>query len=224
MVLPTILWILPLKANFLWLKYSTLEWRKKWDPLYLTSLDFTILHSICKQVFIFIFNMYNWEGCKNSDCRITPVFFINTLTSVCTFSILHSIHFLRCWQGEVLKQSRASLVCDHFLYSLNLNEGFSGGIVLPWASHPKGVKRFTISPNYWKTLFSEFSVPQKRMSKHSEDHQDHLVLCSWTSYILRKSRNTSMDWEGQWAAPQLEQAETLHHVHRKWFIGLVLSM
>ena len=64
-----------------------------------------------------------------SDCRITPVFSINTLTSVCTFSILHSIHFLRCWQGEVLWQSRAFLVCDHFLYSLNLNEGFSGGIV-----------------------------------------------------------------------------------------------
>ena len=48
-----------LKANFLWLKYSTLEWRKNWDPLYPTSLDFTILHSICKKVFIFIFNMYN---------------------------------------------------------------------------------------------------------------------------------------------------------------------
>ena len=32
------------------------------------------------------------------------------LISTCLFSILFSIHFLRCWQGEFLKQSRATLV------------------------------------------------------------------------------------------------------------------
>ena len=42
------------------------------------------------------------------------------LTSVCIFSILFSIHFLRCWQGEFVKQSGASLVGDHFLYSRDL--------------------------------------------------------------------------------------------------------
>ena len=38
------------------------------------------------------------------------------LTSIWTFSILFSIHFLRCWQGEFVYQSRECLVCDHFLY------------------------------------------------------------------------------------------------------------
>ena len=37
--------------------------------------------------------------------------------SVCIFSILLSIHFLRCLQGEVVYQSRASLVWDHLLHS-----------------------------------------------------------------------------------------------------------
>ena len=32
-----------------------------------------------------------------------------TLTSVCIFSILFPIHFLRYWQGEFVKKSRASL-------------------------------------------------------------------------------------------------------------------
>ena len=40
---------------------------------------------------------------------------------VCIFSILFSIHFPRCWQGEFVKQSRASSESDHFLYSSNFN-------------------------------------------------------------------------------------------------------
>ena len=40
--------------------------------------------------------------------------------SVCIFSTLFSIHFLGCWQGEFVQQSRASLVDDHFLYSHDL--------------------------------------------------------------------------------------------------------
>ena len=36
--------------------------------------------------------------------------------SVCIFSILLSIHFVRCLQGEVVYQSRASLVWDHLLH------------------------------------------------------------------------------------------------------------
>ena len=39
---------------------------------------------------------------------------------VCIFSILFSIHFPRCWQGEFVKQSRASSESDHFLYSSDL--------------------------------------------------------------------------------------------------------
>ena len=52
-----------------------------------------------------------------------------TLTSVCIFSILFSIHFPRCWQWEFVSPSRASLVGDHCLYSLNLNVWFRGETV-----------------------------------------------------------------------------------------------
>ena len=45
-------------------------------------------------------------------------------TSVSIFSILFSIHFSRYWQGEFVKQSRASLVGDHFLHSRDLNVCF----------------------------------------------------------------------------------------------------
>ena len=43
------------------------------------------------------------------------------LTSVCIFSILFSIHFLRCWQGEFVWQSRASLLGDHLPHSHDLH-------------------------------------------------------------------------------------------------------
>ena len=51
------------------------------------------------------------------------------LTSVCIFSILFSIHFQRCWQGEFVNQSKASLVGDHLLYSCDLTFWFRGDIV-----------------------------------------------------------------------------------------------
>ena len=40
-----------------------------------------------------------------------------TPTSVFIFSILFSVHLLRCWQGKFVQQTRVSLVGDHFLYS-----------------------------------------------------------------------------------------------------------
>ena len=52
-----------------------------------------------------------------------------TLTSVCIFSILFSIHFQRGWQGEFVSQSRAALVGDHLLYSHNFHVWFRGDIV-----------------------------------------------------------------------------------------------
>ena len=54
---------------------------------------------------------------------------LNILTSAYIFSILFSIHFLRCWQGEFLYQLRASLGGDHLFYSHNLNVWFRGDIV-----------------------------------------------------------------------------------------------
>ena len=50
-------------------------------------------------------------------------------TSVCIFSVLFSIHFLRCRLGEFAQQSRASLVGDRFLYSHDLNARFGVEIV-----------------------------------------------------------------------------------------------
>ena len=52
-----------------------------------------------------------------------------TLTSVCIFSILFSVNFLRCWQGEFVEQSRASLVGGHFLHSHDLTVLLRGDIV-----------------------------------------------------------------------------------------------
>ena len=64
---------------------------------------------------------------------VTCLFFVSltlyNLTSVCIFSILFSIHFLRCWQGELVKTPRALLVADHFLHSRNLNNWLKGWIV-----------------------------------------------------------------------------------------------
>ena len=37
-----------------------------------------------------------------------------TQRSVCTFSTLFFIHFLRCWQGEFVCQSKGSFPGDHF--------------------------------------------------------------------------------------------------------------
>ena len=46
---------------------------------------------------------------------------VYALTSVCIFSILFSIHFLRCCQRELFRRSRASLIGDRFLYSFDHN-------------------------------------------------------------------------------------------------------
>ena len=52
-----------------------------------------------------------------------------TLASVCIFSMLFSIYFVRCWQGDVLWQTRASLVFNPFLYCRYLNVRFRGDTV-----------------------------------------------------------------------------------------------
>ena len=49
--------------------------------------------------------------------------------TVCMFSIRLSIHFLRCWQREFVYQSKTSFVCDHYLYSHDLNVWFRGDFV-----------------------------------------------------------------------------------------------
>ena len=53
-----------------------------------------------------------------------------TLTLVCRFSLLFSIHFLWYLQGEFFWQSRASWICNHFLYSHYLDVWNQGWILL----------------------------------------------------------------------------------------------
>ena len=52
-----------------------------------------------------------------------------TLTSTSIFSLLFSIHFLRCWLGEFVQQSRVSLVGDNFLYSHDHKTWLRGDVV-----------------------------------------------------------------------------------------------
>ena len=52
-----------------------------------------------------------------------------SLSSVCKFSLLISTDFLWYLRGEVVQQSRASWVHDHYLYSHGLNVWFRGDIV-----------------------------------------------------------------------------------------------
>ena len=52
-----------------------------------------------------------------------------TLISVCTSSILFSLHLLKYRQGESVCQSRDSLGSNNFLYSHDPNVWFSGDIV-----------------------------------------------------------------------------------------------
>ena len=54
---------------------------------------------------------------------------LHTLTLVCILSLLICLHFLRCWQGEFVQQSRASSVDDLSLHSRDLNVWFRGDIV-----------------------------------------------------------------------------------------------
>ena len=66
--------------------------------------------------------------------RLTPLccqypFTPYILTSACIFSILFSVLFLGCWQGEFVSQSRGSSVGDHFIYSRYLSVLFRGDIV-----------------------------------------------------------------------------------------------
>ena len=51
----------------------------------------------------------------------TEMLTLYTLTWICIFFTLFFIHFLRCWQGEFVCQSRGSFSDDHFLYSHDLN-------------------------------------------------------------------------------------------------------
>ena len=76
--------------------------------------------------------MVDWCFCFVLYCRVQWNLFNpgnNILTSVSIFSILFSLHFLRCWQGEFVEQSTASLVGDHFFPFCDLYKWFRGNNV-----------------------------------------------------------------------------------------------
>ena len=68
-----------------------------------------------------------------------------TLTSVCTFSILYSRHFLQCWQEEFVYQSRTSLVGDHFLILVTILGSISVSWQLPTYPSPNPTLTLTCS-------------------------------------------------------------------------------
>ena len=68
-------------------------------------------------------HMYGYEyyggngivGAQVCTCMMLNLY---TLTLVCIFSILFSIHFLRCCQEEFVQHSRGSLVAYHIVLLL----------------------------------------------------------------------------------------------------------
>ena len=88
---------------------------------------------------LFLSNKYIYQPqvqCRKSDTALLKIWTkpgikitfrcltLYTLTSVCIFSTLFFIHFLRCWQGEFVCQSKDFFPGDHFLSSHNLNVWF----------------------------------------------------------------------------------------------------
>ena len=71
------------------------------------------------------FILKSWLKILLADYRNKTLF----LNPLCIFSILFLIYFLRCWQGEFVKQLRAPFIVDYFSYSCDFNEWFWGDIV-----------------------------------------------------------------------------------------------
>ena len=97
------------------------------------------------------------------------------------FSILFSIHYLGCWQGEVVKQSRLSLVGDHFLYSQDLNVWFGGDNVLGETVRQSLIGRKRVPYTYfmicdWAINFSSWIVVK--------DDKIRLCLHEWIFFYL----------------------------------------
>ena len=70
-----------------------------------------------------------WNGLGKKEWARDQSLTLYTLTLVCVFSILFSVHFQRGWQGEFVSQSRVALVGDHLLYSHDFHVWFMGDIV-----------------------------------------------------------------------------------------------
>ena len=83
---------------------------RMWIIILLDSIYWGIFYSKVENILLSFYSIF----------LILYFLTLYTLISVCIFSILFSIHFLRCWQGEFVQQSRASFLNDHCLYSHDL--------------------------------------------------------------------------------------------------------
>ena len=92
-----------------WLKFHS------WQPFWAFSFPVCSIIYGCYVEKIHV--QYFWESA------------LCTLTSVFIFSLLSCRYFLMFWKGEFVSWSRASLVCDHFLYPLVCTLWFWGDIV-----------------------------------------------------------------------------------------------
>ena len=81
-----------------WIKFHS------WQPFW--AFSFLVCSIIYGYYVEKIHVQYFWESA------------LCTLTSVFIFSLLSCRYFLMFWKGEFVSWSRASLVCDHFLYPL----------------------------------------------------------------------------------------------------------
>ena len=71
----------------------------------------------------------HFRGAQEARVALGYPLTLYTLMSVCIFSLLLFIYFLTYWKGEFASQSRASLVGDHFLYTLDFKQWFWGDIL-----------------------------------------------------------------------------------------------
>ena len=137
---------------------------------------------------IWFFNKTKKENVVSDDVMYASVLTLYTLTSVCIFSILFSIHFLRGWQGEFVYQSREYLVRDHLLYSHDLTVWCRGYTVgRNYMSHSQGLegKDSSLSHNEQKGFMLSCVCPtvnQKRcqnMVRTTEWHMKFSHAYQW---------------------------------------------
>ena len=103
---------------------------------------------------------------------------LHTLTSVCKFSTLFFIHFLRCWQGEFVYQSKDSFPGDQFLYSHDLDVWFRGNVV--------GRNKMLITPRVLKVKRWKWHLYWILKSTGNPTRTSHFILFSISQHLICK--------------------------------------
>ena len=103
---------------------------------------------------------------------------LHTLMSVCKFSTLFFIHFLRCWQGEFVYQSKDSFPGDQFLYSHDLDVWFRGNVV--------GRNKMLITPKVLKVKGWKWHLYWILKSTGNPTRTSHFILFSISQHLIFK--------------------------------------